>query len=66
MSLGLDYSTDDEVVVESVSPSATRVLNTAAGLTAPGVTAGFKVYVITNTGNERGSNAVYVERSPAA
>ena len=37
-----------------------------AGLTAPGVTAGFKVYVITNAGNERGGNAIYVERPPTA
>ena len=64
MSPGPDYSTDDEVVVGSVPASAPRVLNTAAGLSAPGVTAGFKVYVITNTGNERGSNPVHVERPP--
>ena len=64
MSPGPDYASDDEVVVDNVPASAPRVLNTAAGLTVPGLTAGFKVYVITSTGNERGSNDVYVERPP--
>jgi len=31
-------------------------------LTTPGLTAGFKVYVALNTGNERGSDSVYVTR----
>lgn len=64
MSPGPDYSSDDEVMVSSVPASAPRILNTAGGLSAPGVTAGFKVYVITTTRNERGSNLVYVERPP--
>ena len=64
MSPGPDYSSDDEIVVSSVPASAPRILNTAAGLSAPGVTAGFKVYVITTTGNKRGSNPVYVDRPP--
>ena len=55
------YNGNLEQVVGSV-PAGTLVLSTAAGLGSPGSSMGFKVYVILNTGNERGSNAVTVSR----
>lgn len=61
-SAGDDYNTDDETVLASVPPDAPRELLTAFALGAPGLTAGFKVYVVLDTGNERGSEAVFVTR----
>lgn len=59
---GPDYSTEIETVVGNVSPSAPREFLTDAGLSAPGNVASFKVYVITSTGNEKGSNTVVITR----
>ena len=55
------YNVNFEQVVASLAPG-TLVLATNAGLPSSGSTMGFKVYVILNTGNERGSNAVTVSR----
>lgn len=54
------YNSNTEVMVDSV-PAGTTVLATDAGLTAPG-TMRYKVYVVLNTSNEKGSNAVAVTR----
>jgi len=62
MSPGPDYSTENETVVASLSPSDPLEFVTNAGLTSPGDVASFKVYVVTTTGNEAGSNAVTVTR----
>jgi len=62
---GPNYSTDNESVIGSVLPGALLEFLTDAGLTAPGNVASFKVYVITTTGNEKGSNTVVISR-PAA
>ncbi len=62
---GPDYSGDNESVLGSLFPEDPREFLTDAGLTNPGNVASFKVYVITSTGNEKGSNAVSVTR-PAA
>lgn len=59
---GPDYSTDNESVVGSVLPGDPLEFLTAAGLTLPGNVASFKVYVITTTGNEKGSNTVVIAR----
>jgi hypothetical protein len=59
------YDTDVENVIGNVSPSAPREFFTAAGLAAVGNTASFKVYVITTTGNEKGSNDQAVARPVA-
>lgn len=59
---GPNYSTEDESTVASIDPGNPRELLTDAGLTSPGATASFKVYVVTTTGNESGSNAVSVTR----
>lgn len=59
---GPDYSGDDETTIASIPPDAPRELFTDAGLTAPGLVASFKVYVITDTGHEKGSKAVSLTR----
>ena len=59
---GPNYDTDLESVIGNISPTALREFFTDAGLAAAGNVASFKVYVITTTGNEKGSNAVVVTR----
>lgn len=59
---GDSYNTDDEVVLATVLPGGPREFLTDFGLTAAGLTAGFKVYVMLTTGNEKGSDPVYVTR----
>ncbi len=59
---GANYSTDDESVIGNVGPSETREFLTNSGLTSPGSTASFKVYVVLTTGNEKGSNTVTITR----
>lgn len=54
------YNTNTEVAVADVA-AGTLVLSTNAGLPAPG-SMGYKVYVVLNTSNESGSNAVTVVR----
>jgi len=59
---GPNYNTETENVIGNVSPGSPLEFLTAAGLAAAGNVASFKVYVITNTLNEKGSNAVAVTR----
>ncbi|MBC8115369.1 MAG: hypothetical protein H7062_13380 [Candidatus Saccharimonas sp.] len=59
---GPDYSTDNESVIGTVDPTALREFVTIVGLSNPGNVVSFKVYVITLTGNEKGSNTVTVTR----
>ena len=59
---GDDYQVEDEIVLATVLPGAARELLTDFALNTGGLTAGFKVYVILETGNEKGSEAVYVVR----
>ena len=59
---GPEYEADDEVILATVPAGGERVFSTSYALTAPGTSATFKIYVITATGNERGSNAVTVTR----
>lgn len=59
---GDEYREEDELVVANIAPGADRELLTDAGLTQPGASASFKVYVILTTGNERGSVAMTVTR----
>ena len=61
-SAGDDYETDDEIVLATVLPTGSREVLTDFALNTPGLTAGFKVYVVLETGNERGSEAVFVTR----
>ena len=62
MTVGPNYSSDDDVVIGNITDIDTLEFLTDAGLTAPGVTATYKVFVKTTTGNERGSNTVLVTR----
>lgn len=55
------YNGNTEQVVATLPPG-TLTLSTDEGLGSPGSTMGFKVYVVLNTGNERGSNAVTIVR----
>ena len=55
----LPFKADDEEILGNL-PNGTTHFHTNAGLTLAGAEANFKVYVITPTGNERGSNAVKV------
>lgn len=55
------YHTNTEQVVATLPPG-TLTFSTDEGLGSPGATMGFKVYVVLNTGNEKGSNAVTIVR----
>src|SRR3990172_6584973 len=63
---GPDYDTELESVVGNVPAGGPLTFSTAAGLAAEGNAAGFKVYTITTTGNEKGSKAVSVLHTVAA
>jgi len=62
---GPNYSSDNESVIGSVSSTEAREFLTDSGLTTPGSTASFKVYVVLTTGNEKGSNIVTITRPVA-
>lgn len=59
---GEEYEAEDEVVLGSILPGQPRELLTGFALGTPGVTVGYKVYVVLKTGNERGSEGVFVTR----
>ena len=61
-SLGPVYNDETATVVANILPNQPREFFTNAGLVTSGDQASFKVFVITNTGNEAGSNAVTVTR----
>lgn len=61
---GPTYNTDLENVVANLPAEATREFLTDAGLATPGNVASFKVYVLTTTGNEKGSNTASIARPP--
>lgn len=63
--VGPNYSTDNEAVAGNIAAGGPRELFTDIGFGAPGTVVSFKVYVITTTGNEKGSNTVTLIR-PAA
>lgn len=62
MSPGPTYSTEDDSAIGTVAAGGPREFTTDAGLTSPGLTAGFRVYVVLTTGNEKGSNDLIVTR----
>lgn len=59
---GPDYVGDDESVIATVEKDAAREVFTDFALGTPGAMAGFKVFVVLTSGNEKGSNPVYVTR----
>lgn len=60
-SAGPSYKVRDERALGTV-PAGTETFSTADGLAAPGAEAMFKVYVVTGSLNEKGSNTVKVTR----
>ena len=62
MTPGPDYSAEDDVVVASSTDIQSLEFLTDAGPSVSGVTASYKVYVKTTTGNEIGSNTVVLTR----
>lgn len=59
---GPNYSSDNESVIGNLTLAELREFLTDSGLTSPGSTASFKVYVVLTTGNEKGSNTVTLTR----
>jgi len=59
---GLFYSNEDDEIVLDVLPGEPREVLTLAGVPSPGMTAQFRVFAITDTGNEAGSNTVGITR----
>jgi len=59
---GPNYSTENEVVIGSLTPAELREFVTNHGLTTAGNTASFKVYEVLTTGNEKGSNTLVITR----
>ena len=60
---GPTYDSANEVVLANLGPSAPREYFTTQGLLAIGDESNFKIYVLTGTGNERGSNTVKITRT---
>ena len=60
---GPTYDSANEVVLANLAPAAPREYFTTQGLLANGDESNFKIYVLTNTGNERGSNTVKITRT---
>jgi len=59
---GPNYSTENESVAASIAPGGTLEVLIDHGLPTPGSVATYRVYVITSTGNEKGSNTVEISR----
>lgn len=59
---GSTYDTNLESVVASLIPTDPLKFTTDAALAVSGNIAGFKVYTITTSGNEKGSNTVVITR----
>ena len=60
---GPTYDATLEVVLANIAPTAPREYFTTQGLVAIGDVSNFKIYVLTATGNERGSNTVKITRT---
>ncbi|MFZ4764011.1 MAG: hypothetical protein ACOYMN_03580, partial [Roseimicrobium sp.] len=59
---GDTYVAADETVLASVPAAEAREFFTDFALSVPGLTAGYKVYVVLKAGNEHGSEPVFVTR----
>jgi hypothetical protein len=59
---GAAYKASEEFVVANI-PKTQTTFSTSQGLLVPGAKAPFKIYSITDTGNEKGSNSVVVTRA---
>lgn len=56
------YVEDDASVIGNIAPEAPREFLTDAGLSQPGASSSFKVFVILTTGNEAGSDSLTLAR----
>ncbi|MES2440502.1 MAG: hypothetical protein V4584_15660 [Verrucomicrobiota bacterium] len=61
-SVGPEYDDEDDVLLATIPATGPHTWTGPFGLGAPGTAAAFKLYSITEEGNEKGSNAVTVER----
>jgi len=59
---GGSYDSDAETLQATVAPDAPRKFLTGKGLAQPGDVASFKVFVVLETGDERGSEVLTVQR----
>jgi len=59
--VGTTYSSETEIVIVDI-PAGTLTVTTSVGVAAPGDAAVYKLFVILDTDNESGSNAVAVTR----
>lgn len=57
-----DYETGDEEILETVLPAEPREFLTTKGLLLPGDVSLFRVYVVLETDNEKGSETVVITR----
>lgn len=61
--IGPEYDSSDETVVARFSPNDPREWRGTFGLLVPGAKVSFKMYAVSEEGNERGSNAITVTRA---
>ncbi len=61
-SVGPDYEPEDDVLLATLPATGPHTWTGPFGLDLPGTAVAFKVYTLTAEGNEKGSNAVTVER----
>lgn len=59
---GADYTTEEETVLGRVKPEGERLWLSPIGLEVPGAEAAYRIYVVLETGNERGSETLRVVR----
>ena len=60
---GPTYDASQEVVLANLAPTDPREYFTTQGLLANGDVSNFKIYVLTSSGHERGSNTVKITRT---
>ncbi|MEN9574032.1 MAG: hypothetical protein RL514_1887 [Verrucomicrobiota bacterium] len=60
---GPTYDASQEVVLANLAPTDPREHSTTQGLLAIGDVSNFKIYVLTSSGHERGSNTVKITRT---
>ncbi|MES2440789.1 MAG: hypothetical protein V4584_17115 [Verrucomicrobiota bacterium] len=59
---GPDYVNSEEEIVATIPPGGPLIFLTPAGLSVPGAVATYKVYVVLESDNEKGSDVVAVTR----
>lgn len=62
--VGPEYDAEDEAIIATLPPDSPPTWTGTYGLLVPGSATAFKLYTLTATGRERGSNEVTVTRPP--